>query len=73
MFSLFVSNLSEEDEVFRFAYSYTQPTVKLYITPLIAFIFDKFTFFEASPWPVSESAEELEIHIIGYRWNVFIA
>ncbi len=49
MLSLFISNLSEEDEVFCFAYSYTQPTVQLYITPLIAFIFDEFTFFEATP------------------------
>ena len=67
MLSLFVSNLSEEGEVFCFAYSCAQPTVKLYITPLMAFVFDKFAFFEASPWPVSESAEELEIHIIGRR------
>ena len=49
MLSLFISHLSEEDAVFRFSYSYTQPTVKLYITPLIAFIFDEFTFFEATP------------------------
>jgi len=42
---LFVSNLSEEDEAFRVANSCAQPTVKLYIAPLIAFIFDKFTFF----------------------------
>ena len=56
-----------------FAYSYTQPTVQLYITPLIAFIFDEFTFFEATPWPVIDGTEELETHIIGYRWSLFIA
>ena len=73
MFSLFVSNLSEEYEVFRFAHSYAQSTVKLYITPFIAFIFDKLTFFGAIPWPASESEEEYDIHVIAHRWSAFIA
>jgi len=49
MLSLFVSNLSEENEVFCFAYSYPQPTVQYCVSPLIAFIFDEFTFFVATP------------------------
>ena len=52
MLSLFISDLSKEDEVFRFANPYPQPAPILCIAPFIAFIFDKFTFFPSSPLPM---------------------
>ena len=71
MLSLFVSNLSEEDEVFRFANSYPQPALILYVAPFIAFIFDKFTFFPSSPLPMigadAASLVELLPHLCSCR------
>ena len=71
MLSLFVSNLSEEDEVFRFANSYAQPALILCVAPFIAFIFDKFTFFPSSPMPMigADAAALVELlpHLCSYR------
>ena len=71
MLSLFVSNLSEEDEVFRFTNSYPQPALILCVAPFIAFIFDKFTFFPSSPRPMigADAAALVELlpHLSSYR------
>lgn len=75
MLSLFISNLSEEDEVSRFANSYPQPALVLYIAPFIAFIFDKFTFFLSSPCPMNGAdADALVVllpHLCSYRESTY--
>ena len=71
MLSLFVSNLTEEDEVFRFANSYPQPALILCVAPFIAFILDKFTFFPSSPLPMigADAAALVELlpHLCSYQ------
>ncbi len=75
MLSLFVSNLSEENEVFRFANSYPQPAFILCVAPFIAFIFDKFTFFPLSPFPMigADAAALVELlpHLCSHRESTF--
>ena len=71
MLSLFVTNLSEEDKVFRFANSYPQPALILCVAPFIAFIFDKFTFFPSIPYPMTGADAAAFVvllpHLCSYR------